>query len=92
MDLYIYFLRKENDIYQDSKFKTISANIKKIDTKNILLPNMCYSSIHNMPLQLFMPFINDAYYYGKIKSDSGKAPESSFNINEYKKLFFDDNY
>ena len=90
--IYIYFLRKENDIYQDSKFKAISANIKKIDTKNILLPNMCYSSIHNMPLQLFMPFINDAYYYGKIKSDSGKAPESSFNINEYKKLFFDDNY
>ena len=37
--IYIYFLRKENDIYQESKFKKISANIKKIDTKNILLPN-----------------------------------------------------
>ena len=53
---------------------------------------MCYSSVYNMPLQLFLPFINDAYYFGNIKSDSEKVIDSRLNINEYKKIFFDDNY
>ena len=90
--IYIYFFRTENTAYKESNFKNLSFNNKKIDTKKLLLPNMCYSSVYNIPLQLFLPFINDAYYFGNIKSDSEKSINSSLNINEYKKIFFDDDY
>ena len=55
---------------------------------------MCYSSIYNMPLTLFFPFINDAYYYENINSSSSNSSniKSSFDIEEYKNLFFDEDY
>ena len=72
--------------------KSDFLNIEKkeeIDTKNLLLPNLCYSSIYNIPLPLYLPFINDAYYYNHYENDEIK---SSFEIEEYVKLFFDDDY
>lgn len=54
--------------------------------ESILLPNICYSPVHNMYLSLYLPFINDAYYY----DDNTK--KSSFNKIDYKKLFFEQGY
>ena len=46
-----------------------------------------------MPLTLFLPFINDAYYYGNIESEKNeKDYKSSLEIEEYIKLFFDGDY
>ena len=61
--------------------------------KDLLLPNACYSSIHNIPLCLFIPFINDAYYYDNIVSNSSQPKvRSSFEIKEYVDLFFNEDY
>jgi len=86
---FVYLFYKENatNEYNENFFKNITHNENKIDTKKILLPNVCYSSIYNMPLLLFFPFINDAYYYGNINSSN---ITSSFEIEEYKNLFFDE--
>jgi lipase ATG15 len=54
-----------------------------IDMNSLLLPSICFSYVQNIPLYLYMPFINDAYYY---KNDS------SFNIENYRRLFFDESY
>ena len=63
----IYLKNIQTTINPSSFFKGIIPSKEKIDTKNLLMPNICYSSIYNMPLTLFLPFINDAYYYGNIK-------------------------
>ena len=31
--------------------------------RNFTMHSFCYSGIHNIPIYLYMPFINDAYYY-----------------------------
>ena len=48
----------------------------------ILKPNLCLSSINGMHIHLFLPFINDAYYYKD-------WPGSSLSNDKYRKLFFD---
>jgi len=55
-----------------------------IDINSLLLPSVCFSYIKNIPLYLYMPFINDAYYE--------KNMSSSLNLEKYRKLFFDDSY
>ena len=94
--VFVFLFYKENakNQYKEDFFKNITPNKEKIDTKKILLPNMCYSSIYNMPLTLFFPFINDAYYYENINSSSSNSSniKSSFDIEEYKNLFFDEDY
>ena len=52
------------------------------EPKDLLLPSLCYSTIHGIPITLFIPFINDAYYYHK--------NISSFNYSGYRHLFFND--
>ena len=94
--IYIYYFRSNSQYLSKNDF-ILNAEKYKEDTKKLLLPNMCYSSIYNMPLQLLLPFINDAYYYGNINSfiNDGqimKRINSSLEIDEYKKLFFDDDY
>ena len=89
----IYLKNIQTTKMSTSSFKGIIPSKEKIDTKNLLMPNICYSSIYNMPLTLFLPFINDAYYYGNIKSEEGEREyKSSFEIEEYVKLFFDEDY
>ena len=64
-----------------------------IGPKDLLLPNVCYSSVHNIPLCLFLPFINDAYYYDNIVSNSSQPKvKSSLEIKEYLDLFFNEDY
>ena len=70
------------------KFLEVLPNNETINTKKLLLPNICYSSIHNLPLNLYMPFINDAYYYFKNKTEEN----SSLFIDNYRHLFFSDDY
>ena len=89
----IYFANIQTDKKQTSFFKGIIPSKEIINHKNLLLPNVCYSSVHNIPLILFLPFINDAYYYGNIVSEKNeKEYKSSLEIEEYIKLFFDEGY
>ena len=94
--LYIHFLNEDNNDINDNIFSNIYPTEKATDTKKMLLPNICYSSIHNIPLPLYLPFINDAYYYNNLinekKGDKKHYYSSSFDIDNYKKLFYDDNY
>ena len=83
-----FFYFKENNDLKDIN-KLYLSREKKVGYGSLLLPTICYSSIHNIDISLYMPFINDAYYY------NGKAEEgydSSLNIVNYKQLFFDDSY
>ena len=90
----IYFSNIQTSKMRYRTFLNIKPSKTQIDSKNKLLPNVCYSSIHNMPLPLFFPFINDAYYYDNINSEDEDEPKvrSSFEIEEYAKLFFDEDY
>ena len=87
----IYFLKKDDDSMKNI-FENITPSESSLDTKNLLLPNICFSSIHNIPLQLYLPFINDAYYYNNIYKEIGPHYESSLQIQKYKQLFFNDDY
>jgi len=85
-----YFISKlkehENDEDIYSKINNINmTSIKKVEfPRNRTMHSYCYSGIHNMPIYLFIPFINDAYYFDKNKS--------SFYNENYKKLFYNDDY
>ena len=72
----IYFLKKDDDSMKNI-FENITPSESSLDTKNLLLPNICFSSIHNIPLQLYLPFINYAYYYNNIYKEIGPHYESS---------------
>ena len=61
-------------------------------TENLLLPNICYSSIYNLPLYLYLPFINDAYYYREEINETGPHFYSSLQRTNYRRLFFGDDY
>ena len=75
------------DLIDFDNFSNIIEN--KIDSKYNLLPNICDSFINNIPIYLYIPFMNDAYYYNNI-NDSNK--NSSFDYPDYKKMFFGDEY
>ena len=79
--------KKSLDKIENISFSTPST-IQKDENK--LLPNICFSSIHNMNINLYLPFINDAYYYDD--SNNRGAIYSSLQIEGYKTLFFDENY
>ena len=80
-----------NDI--NKKAEDLKPQNQTVDRHSLLLPSICFSSIHNIPLYLYLPFINDAYYYQK-QSEEEEKPyfESSLQIKKYKELFFDDTY
>ena len=84
----VYYKKQDSSLMF---FDDLIPSNKTIDTKNLLLPNICYSSIHNMPLMLFLPFINDAYYYNNVRMGTSYF-QSSFDIPNYKKFFFSDDY
>ena len=82
---FFFFEEQKNENFKD-KFEQIFE--KKID-KNRLLPHICNSYIYNLPIYLYIPFINDAYYYKNINDTN---ISSSFDYQNYKKIFFDDKY
>ena len=75
-------------------FTTIKPRLGLINTdQKQLLPNVCYSSIHGIQMSLFLPFINDAYYYDNIISEANQPKvRSSLEIKQYVDLFFDENF
>ena len=74
----------DDDIY--SKIEKVNiTSIKKVEYhRNKTMHSFCYSGIHNMPIYLFIPFINDAYYWKKNKT--------TFDYKNYTKLFYNDDY
>ena len=70
--------------------KNLYPRNQTIDTSSLLLPSICFSYVQNIPIHLYLPFINDAYYYSNKNSNSSN--NSSFDIQSYKELFFDNNY
>ena len=91
MIFYSFFYFKDNNELKDLYDLSLSPKKQVTKTNSLLLPNICFSSIHNINIELYLPFINDAYYYN---DNPEKEPYyySSFNIEGYKKLFFDDSY
>ena len=85
---YSFFFVSENDNIEDFPEFT---GMGKANNKTLLLPNICSSTIHGIPIYLYLPFINDAYYYN---SNPKEAPGyySSLNIQDYKALFYDKDY
>ena len=90
--LNIYYMGKDNDAIDaiDGVFSNVPPSNKTFNVDKLLLPNICYSPVHDIPLYLYLPFINDAYYYSKIEELHNYS--SSLHIPNYKKLFFDDDY
>jgi len=87
---FAFYMMKEQlneDIIDLDDFNQIFEN--KVDSENQLLPSICRTSIYNIPLYLYIPFINDAYYFNNTKDTSKK---SSFDYENYKNIFFNDNY
>ena len=89
----IHYMHQDNDNIEDD-IDDIMPTSEIFENKDILLPNICYASIHNFPLQLFLPFINDAYYYNNNHDYTTYGPfyDSSLQIEGYKKLFFTNDY
>ena len=87
-----FFAFKESNALEDLYKVTLDVKKNKVDTTSLLLPNICYSSIHHIPIYLFMPFINDAYYYNDKIVDYEHYYYSSLQIPTYKEFFYDDNY
>lgn len=85
---YSFFFVSENDNIED--FPEFQGS-ERTSNKTLLLPSICSSSIHGIPIYLYLPFINDAYYYN---SNPKEAPGyySSFNKQKYRELFFDKDY
>ena len=82
-----YFI-EENDNVND--FPEFEPKKNKISSE-LLLPNICFSSIHNIPIYLYIPFINDAYYYNNNPKIS-PGFFSSFQVPGYKDLFYSEDY
>ena len=73
-------------IYND----IINITNKNLKTKNeyyrnFTMHSFCYSGIHNIPIYLYIPFINDAYYYQN-------KTRTTLNKKKYINLFYDDDY
>ena len=89
--IFIFFTFRESQSLDKIKQYTFLKNKTHINPKNILLPNICFSSIYNLPIYLYMPFINDAYYYNDDPSIGEPIKKSSLGIYNYSNLFFDNN-
>ena len=86
----IFYVMKDDNNKED--FNNVEPSEKTEHINKLLLPNICFSSVHNMPLQLFLPFINDAYYYREDFEDMGPHRYSSLQTVKYRQLFFSEDY
>jgi len=90
-----YKVKDEDDPIDMHKFDNLIPSNETIDSKSLLLPSICYSSIHNIPLILYIPFINDAYDYNTDHSkeeEAGPFQDSYLQIKKYRDLFYNDDY
>jgi hypothetical protein len=86
----IFYKLKDDDNKED--FNDVNPNGEVENIKKLLLPNICLSSVHNMPIHLLLPFINDAYYYREIFDEVGPHAYSSLQRKNYRRLFYDEDY
>ena len=86
----VFFIMKDDDNKED--FNNVEPSEIIEINKKLLLPNICFSSVHNMPLHLFLPFINDAYYYREDFEEIGPHRYSSLQREKYRGLFYSDDY
>ena len=91
---FIFILNIQTGTKKYEYFTSIKPRLGLINTNpKQLLPNVCYSSIHGIPMSLFLPFINDAYYYDNIISEDNQPKvRSSLEIKQYVDLFFNENF
>ena len=68
-----------------NKFKDIQLIQNKVN-KSLTFHNFCHAKLYDIPIYLYQPFINDAYYYNNGRNFS------SFNYNNYSQLLFGKNY
>ena len=85
-----YFMKDDNNNKED--FNNLNPSGKTENTDKLLLPNICFSSVHNMPIEKYLPFINDAYYYREDFDEVGPHRYSTLQMPNYRALFYDENY
>lgn len=86
--VYSLFMIKEKseDDYVDFKdFSQVTKIDIPSDYKKSLLPYICRSTIFDIPIYKYIPFMNDAYYYNE-----SKPKQTSFNYSSYKNIFFEE--
>ncbi len=83
---YTVVTTKDIEELHESKFNNITLNSTLFNKSTHIFHTFCDSKIYNIPIHLYLPFINDAYYYNY------KSNFTSFNYKNYRRLFFDDNY
>ena len=88
----VFYVFKESDSLKDLYNVSLKAKKRNVDSHSLLLPNVCFSSIHYIPIYLFMPFINDAYYYNDKHGDYEHYYDSSLQIPTYVDFFYDSDY
>ena len=86
----IFYVMKDDDNNED--FNNVEPSGITESNNKLLLPNICFSSVHKMPLHLFLPFINDAYYYREDFEEFGPHRYSSLQRPKYRALFYSDDY
>ena len=78
--------KDDTDFQLFNKFENITLNSSETIPNMKNFHSFCKSKIYGIPVHLYMPFINDAYYYDH------KRNFTSFNHNNYTKIFFNDDY
>ena len=86
----IFYVMKDDDNNED--FNNVEPSGITESNNKLLLPNICFSSVHKMPLHLFLPFINDAYYYREDFEEFGPHRYSSLQTVKYRQLFYSEDY
>lgn len=84
--VFIFGNEQNDDLEVFNKFTKFSIYKKENQLDNQLMPNFCSVNIYDMPLYLYMFFINDAYYFNE------KENKSSFYYDNYRNLYFDETY
>ena len=84
--LYAYISFKNVENPDNNIFKNIILKSEKIIKKIKNAHNLCVTKIYDIPLYLYLPFINDVYYY------NSKDNFSSFYYDNYTRIFFDESY
>ena len=60
---YTVVTTKDIEELHESKFNNITLNSTLFNKSTHIFHTFCDSKIYNIPIHLYLPFINDAYYY-----------------------------
>ena len=88
----IFSIFEESNALEKLYDINLESKKSKVDRKSLLLPNLCYSSMFNIPIYLLMPIINDAYYFNDKDLENKEPYHSSLQIANYRNFFYDERY